>query len=238
MTPALEIRRLSKRYGQTVAVDDVSFSIGGGVFGLLGANGAGKSTLLKCVLGLVEPTAGEIFVGGAGVAREPLAVRRRIGYSPEELTLYDRLTGQEFLELVAGLKDLEARDEIDEAFAYFGLSGRRNELVGGYSLGMRKKIGLIAALLGSPPLLLLDEPLNGLDAASMRLLRLRLEERVAAGATVVLSSHVMAFVERICSRVLILRDGRIATEGTPSELRSQAGLPDAPFDDVFLHFAL
>ena len=235
----MTVSRLVKRYHETPAVNDVSFGVAPGeIFGLLGANGAGKSTLLKCALGLVRPTSGEILVDGLHAARQPLETRRRIGYLPEELRLYERLTGWEFLELVCGLKEMECGGAAEEDFRYFGLFDRRHELIGDYSLGMRKKIGILAALAGAPKLLLLDEPLNGLDAESMRRLRVRLEERAAAGAAVVLSSHVMGFVERVCGRVVILKQGVVAASGTPAELRAAAGMPGEAFDDVFLRFAL
>lgn len=230
---------LVKRYHETPAVNQVSFSVAGGeIFGLLGANGAGKSTLLKCSLGLLRPTAGKVLVDGHDSAREPLEVRRLIGYLPEELHLYERLTGWEFLELVCGLKKVPCDAEVEENFRYFGLFDRRDELIGDYSLGMRKKIGILAALVGRPRLLLLDEPLNGLDAESMRRLRLHLEERAREGAAVVLSSHVMGFVERVCERVVILKKGVVEAAGTPAELRARAAMSDQAFDDVFLHFAL
>ena len=239
-SPAFVVERLVKRYHEDVAaVNDVSLAVDGGeIFGLLGANGAGKSTLLKCALGLVQPTAGAVHVDGLDVRREPLEARRRIGYLPEELRLYDRLTGWEYLEFVCGLKQVECDGAVEEDFRYFGLLDRRHELIGEYSLGMRKKVGILAALVGSPRLLLLDEPLNGLDAESMRRLRLRIEERAEAGVAVVLSSHVMGFVERVCGRVAILKKGALVAAGAPAALRSEAGMPEEAFDDVFLHFAL
>jgi ABC-2 type transport system ATP-binding protein len=237
--PSLEALAVVKRYHETVAVNQVSLAVAEGeIFGLLGANGAGKTTLLKCVLGLVRPDAGEIRVCGEPVRRDPLAARRKIGYLPEDLRLYDRLTGWEFLELVCGLKGISCDARVEESFRYFGLFDRRNELVGEYSLGMRKKVGIIAALAGYPKLLLLDEPLNGLDAESMRLLRLRLGELAADGVAVVLSSHVMGFVERVCRRVAVLKKGKLAIEGSPAELRRESAMAEEPFDDVFLHFAL
>ena len=236
---ALQVRDLVKRYQETVAVNGVSLNVGPGeIFGLLGANGAGKSTMLKCILGLLRPDAGEIRVWGDEVRKDPLAARRRIGYLPEDLRLYDRLTGWEMIELVCGLKDVACDARVEESFRYFGLYERRGEMVGEYSLGMRKKIGLIAALAGYPKLLLLDEPLNGLDAESMRLLRLRLGELAADGVAIVLSSHVMGFVERVCRRVAVLKKGELVAEGAPGDLRKKSGLADEPFDDVFLHFAL
>ncbi len=237
-SPTLSIEGLSKRYGDNVAVDDVSLSVDGEIFGLLGANGAGKSTLIKAVLGLVRPDAGAVAVAGINPAREPVEAKRKIGYLPEELILYERLTGREFLEFVAGIKGMTDLSQIESDLAYFALTDKADDLIREYSLGMRKKIGIIAAWLGNPQLLLLDEPLNGLDAESMRLVRLRLEQLLAGGSTVVLSSHLMSFVERVCERCVILREGAIVAKGTPEEIRMAAGMANEPFEDVFLSLAL
>ena len=236
--PALAIEGLTKRFGSAVAVNGVSFTADREICGLLGANGAGKSTLLKAVLGLVRPDAGAVTVAGTNPRRDPVEAKRKIGYLPEELVLYDLLTGREFLEFVAGIKGIDASAQIDADLDYFDLTGKADFLIREYSFGMRKKIGIVAAWLGNPPLLLLDEPLNGLDAESMRLVRLRLERLRAEGSTVVLSSHLMSFVERVCERCLILREGAVVAEGTPAEIRAAAGMPDDPFEDVFLSLAL
>jgi ABC-2 type transport system ATP-binding protein len=234
----LTVGGVTKRYHQTVALDNVSFAVEGGVFGLLGANGAGKSTLLKLILGLASPDQGEIKVFGVDPRRDPIEAKRQVGYLPEDLRLYERLTGHEFLEFVAGIKQAKDGAERQAALEYFGLAQRQDELIGEYSMGMKKKIGIIAALIGNPRLVLFDEPLNGLDAESMRLLRLRIEEQTLQGATFVISSHVMGFVERMCERAAVLRKGTLVIEGSPADLRAAAGMSQEPFDDVFLHFAL
>ena len=236
--PALAIEGLTKRFGDLVAVNEVSFTADREILGLLGANGAGKSTLLKAVLGLTRPDAGAITVAGTNPRRDPVEAKRWIGYLPEEPVLYDLLTGREFLEFVAGIKGIDASAQIDADLDYFALTGDADSLIREYSFGMRKKIGIVAAWLGNPPLLLLDEPLNGLDAESMRLVRLRLERLRAEGSTVVLSSHLMSFVERVCARCIVLRAGAVVAQGSPAELRIAAGMPEAPFEDVFLSLAL
>lgn len=236
--PILRLAGVSKSYGETRALDGVTLTIDGGIVGLVGANGAGKSTFHRAVVDLVRADAGTIEVAGFDVRREPLEARRRIGYLPEELRLYERLSGGEILDLVASLKGLDNGAERAELIDYFGLAERRHVLLGEYSLGMRKKVGLAAALMGSPPLVLLDEPLNGLDTESMRRLRLKIEAMARAGTTFVVSSHVMAFVERVCERVVILRQGRVAADASPAELRRQAGMAEEPFEDVFLRLAL
>ncbi|MEM8993816.1 MAG: ABC transporter ATP-binding protein [Acidobacteriota bacterium] len=232
-----EVRSAIKRYGDFEALSEVSFSVDGGIFGLLGANGAGKSTLFKATVGLIRLDGGEILIDGLDAQRDGLEVRRRLGYLPEDLELYDRLTGLELLELVAGLKGLDDVDERLEWLSFFQLDAAKDQLISGYSLGMRKKIGLASALLGSPRLVLLDEPLNGLDTDSMRRLRLRMEAMAKAGTTFIVSSHVMAFVERVCDRLVILKRGRAVAAGTPEELRRETAF-DGPFEDLFLSLAV
>lgn len=237
-TPVLSIDSVRKTYGQVNALADVTLRVDGGIVGLIGANGAGKSTLFRAILDLVMLDAGSIEVAGFDTRREPMEARSRIGYLPEELHLYERLSGKELLRLVAALKGRGTEDEQDELLDYFGLAERAHVLIGEYSLGMRKKIGIACALLGSPPLILLDEPLNGLDTESMRRLRLKIEEIERGGTTFVISSHVMSFVERICERTVILRQGQVVADATPSEVRRQVGMEGEPFEDVFLHLAL
>ncbi len=236
--PVLRVDAACKAYGDVVALDDVSFEADGGILGLIGANGAGKSTLYRSILDLVALDSGAIRVAGLEVGRQSVAARGQIGYLPEELHFYDRLSGWEHLELIAGLKGLDNTAERRQWLADFGLDDRRDVLVGEYSLGMRKKIGIIAALMGAPRLALLDEPLNGLDTESMRRLRLRIEAMAEAGTTFVISSHVMSFIERVCDRVAILRRGRLVASGTPDEVRHQAGMTGEAFEDVFLKLAL
>ncbi len=237
--PMLSVENVSKSYGGDVqALDGVSLEANDEVLGLVGANGAGKSTLYRSILDLTTHDSGTIRIAGYDVRKHSVEARRLIGYLPEELHLYDRLSGWELLALVAGLRDLDNSEERREWLDYFGLDNRRDVLVGEYSLGMRKKIGLIAALMGRPRLALLDEPLNGLDTDSMRRLRLRIEEMSRAGTTFVVSSHVMSFVERISDRIAVLRKGRLVAYGTTESVRQQAGMPNSPFEDVFLQLAL
>jgi len=234
---AVAIENVTKRYGDIVAVDNVSLAISRGeVYALVGANGAGKSTLFRMLVGVTEPDAGRLSVCGDEISNRAPSTRKHLGYLPEELVLYERLTGQEYLELVAGLKEAGSSRITDE-LEFFELLPAKNKLVGGYSLGMRKKLGLAAALVGSPDVLVLDEPLNGLDVEMMRKLRRRIEEERYQGRAVLVASHVMSFVERISNRVGIMRAGRLVVEGTPTDLRTQADMENAPFEDVFFHFA-
>jgi ABC-2 type transport system ATP-binding protein len=236
--PALRVSGAVKHFSATHALDGVSLTVEQGVYGLLGANGAGKSTLFRAILHLLELDAGSVFVDGLEVWRHSLEIRRRTTYLPEELSLYERLSAWELLEFVAGIRQLDNLSEREELLSYFDLMQHRHLLIGECSLGMRKKVGLCATLMGAPKLAILDEPLNGLDTESMRRLRLKIGELAALGTTFVISSHVMSFVERVCQRVGILRLGRLVVEGTPAELSLACGLGDVSFEDVFLHYAL
>jgi ABC-type multidrug transport system ATPase subunit len=208
----------------------------GQVCSLVGANGAGKSTLIRMIVGITLPDAGRVLICGEDLANRAPATKRHLGYLPEELTLYNRLTGREYLELVAGLKDADAAT-IPEEVNFFELDQVESKLVGGYSLGMRKKLGLAAVMLGSPEVLILDEPLNGLDVEMMRKLRMRIDEERKAGRAVLVSSHVMSFVERVSDRVGVMRAGRLVADDSPAQLRVMTKMPDAPFEDVFFQLA-
>ena len=238
MTSALvEVESAVKRYGPVIAVDGVSVSIRAGeIYSLVGANGAGKSTLIRMIMGLTMPDAGRILVCGKDHVHQATEAKRHLGYLPEELTLYNRLTGREYLELVGGLKDADAA-QIPEALRFFELEQAADKLAGGYSLGMRKKLGLAAAMLGEPDIFVLDEPLNGLDVEMMRKLRLRLEDERRAGRAILISSHVMSFVERVSDRIGVMRAGKLVAEGSPAELRELTAMADSPFEDVFFQLA-
>jgi ABC-type multidrug transport system ATPase subunit len=231
----LDVSQATKSYGKKRALDGVSVTVDGGIVGLLGMNGAGKSTLFRAMLDLLPLDAGTITVDGLDSRRDSLEIRRRLGYLPEDSGLDELLTGAETLELVAALKGIDADGgERREWLRYFGLEAAADLLVGAYSLGMRKKLGLIVALLGRPRLVLLDEPLNALDVGSMDLLRRRLLELAAEGSTIVLSSHYLSFVERFCDRHILLHQGRLMADGSSAELRAQAGRPEATLDEAFL----
>lgn len=228
---------VTKKYAELIAVDNASLHVDAGeLYALVGANGAGKSTLIRILAGIIAADAGKVFIDGEDIARRTPLVKRRIGYLPEELFLYNRLSGSEYLQLVAGLKDADM-DSVAAEIDYFELSQIADKWIGGYSLGMRKKLGLAAAMLGTPDVLVLDEPLNGLDVEMMRRLRVRLETVRAEGRAVLLSSHVMSFVESISDRVGIMSAGRLVAEGSPDELRERAALANAPFEDVFFKLA-
>ncbi|MBI4852444.1 MAG: ABC transporter ATP-binding protein [Acidobacteria bacterium] len=235
----IKLDSVTKCYGELKALNEVSLSIGSEIFALLGANGAGKSTMLKLILGMIEPDSGIVLVKDKEVKFNYVQTRQAIGYLPENLVLYERLTGREFLQFVAGIKGLgrEANQEIDQALTEFDLKAKQNLLIRQYSFGMKKRIGLIAAMLGKPEILILDEPLNGLDVETIATLRSKIEKLYKEGKTIIFSSHIMDFVERMATRVMILSKGQISVDGTISDLRKKANLPNNHFEEIFFYFA-
>ena len=225
----IQISHVEKRYGDLVAVDDVSLELGGEIFALLGRNGAGKSTLFKMLVGIFPPDKGHIAVFGHDVRRAALAARQEVGYLPENLNLYSRLTIHEFLLFLAGVRNMESRNpgssevEIRELLEYFGLWERGHMLIRECSLGMLKRVGLMGALLGPQRLVVLDEPLNGLDVENIRLLRQRLRRLREQGKTILMASHILSFVEELSDRVGIIHQGKMKAVGTVQEVKVLAG---------------
>jgi ABC-2 type transport system ATP-binding protein len=231
----LEARGLTKRYPALLAVDHVSFTIAPGeILGYLGPNGSGKSTTINMVVGLLEPTAGSLLLSGARLTSEPEDYKRRIGYVPEEPHLYTHLTAPEYLQLVGRLRGFSAR-AIDrkstELLQLFDLWDARYQSMVGFSKGMRQRVLLSAALLHSPELLVLDEPFSGLDVNAGVLFRTLLRLFAGAGGMILFSSHRLDIVEQICSRVVILRAGRIVAQGEIHAVRESHG--SSSLDEVF-----
>ena len=209
----LVIEGLTRRYGTRLALDRVSLeACPGEILGLLGPNGAGKSTLLRTVAGLQPADQGRVSVGGVDLDGDPIEARRRLGYAAEEPAFYDELSAAEHLAFVAairGLAPVAARERSGRLLAALDLAGRADEPVAGLSHGMRKKLSFVAAVLHRPAVLLLDEALEGLDAASALAAKLELRESATNGAAVVFASHVVETVERLCDRVVVLHLGRV-----------------------------
>jgi ABC-2 type transport system ATP-binding protein len=243
---AVEARRLFKRYGVVAAVNDVSFTVRRGeVFGFLGANGAGKTTTLRMLCGLLKPTSGNVFIEGIDSFANPLLAKARIGYLDEEPFVHPHLTGREFLTYIADLYRMptgaQRGERMERLLRLFELADRDGELIGGYSHGMRQKIGLASLLIREPSVLLLDEPTNGLDPRSARLVRDLLEELAARGTAVLLSTHILEVAQALCRRIAIIDRGRIVAIGTIDELRALAGTGQgddvdktASLEDLFL----
>jgi ABC-2 type transport system ATP-binding protein len=225
----LSIRGLTKRFGAQTAVDNLSLEIPPGqIVGFLGPNGAGKSTTLKMITGMLAPTSGTAEIAGYDLLREPLEVKRRIGFVPESGAVFEALSGQEYLEMIAalyGLGEEQARARIQQFIAFFDLAPEtlKEKLLGAYSKGMRRKVAITAALLHNPPVILFDEPLDGLDANAAVGFKALIQTLAREGKTVVYSSHILDVVERVCDRVVIIDQGRLLVDGAPEALLAQHG---------------
>jgi ABC-2 type transport system ATP-binding protein len=225
----LEVRGLVKRYPSCIAVQDVTFAVERGeILGYLGPNGAGKSTTVKILVGLIEPTDGEVRFEGASVLDDIAGFQRRIGYVPEEPNLYPHLSGREYLQLAGRLRGIPRRvlePKIDEFLRLFSLLEDGYAPVTSYSKGMRQKILLSAALLHNPDVLILDEPMSGLDAGAILMMRELLRKLAGQGKIILFSSHVMEVVEKMCSRVVILNKGRVVADDSIERLRDLMHAP-------------
>jgi len=237
-TSTVELKGVVKRYSEILAVDNVDLSIRPGeIFGLLGPNGSGKSTTLKMLLGLVQPDAGSVNVFGIDVQEDAVAVKRQVGYVPESPRLYEFLTGIEYLDFIGdiyGMKTEEKRTRINEYLKALELEGREGDMISSYSQGMKQKVALISALLHRPRLLILDEPLSGLDPRSARIVKDLLHELKAQGVTTLMSTHVLEIAQALCDRIAIMYGGKLLTLGSIEELRQRASMPGSGLEDIFL----
>lgn len=233
--PALVLTGLSKHFGRP-AVDGLDLSVRRGEFyALLGPNGAGKTTTLRMVAGLLAPTAGRIEVLGIDLAADPAAAKRKIAYLPDDPMLYGKLKPVEYLEFVAGLWGIAGKTAAPRAralLAWLDLERHAHELTEGFSRGMKQKLALAGALIHEPELLILDEPLTGLDAAAARQVKDLLLSHVDQGGTVILTTHILEVAERLAQRIGIIQHGRLIAEGTLEELRVAA--PGATLEEMFL----
>ena len=235
-TPALRLSGLSKSFGRP-AVDGLDLTVRRGeLYALLGPNGAGKTTTLRMVTGLLAPDAGRVEVLGIDLARDPAGAKRGMAYLPDDPLLYGKLKPTEYLVFVAGLWGIRAQDAEPRArrlLDWLDLTKHAHELTEGFSRGMKQKLALAGALIHEPQLLILDEPLTGLDAAAARQVKDLLVSHVERGGTVILTTHILEVAERLAQRIGIIRQGRLIAQGTLAELRerTQAG----SLEDVFLH---
>jgi len=237
-TSAVELNGVVKRYSEILAVDNVDLNVKQGeIFGLLGPNGSGKSTTLKTLLGLVQPDSGSVNVLGIDVQKDVVAVKLQVGYVPESPRLYEFLTGIEYLDFIGdiyGMKTEVKRARINEYLKALELEGREGDMISSYSEGMKQKVALISAFLHRPRLLILDEPLSGLDPRSARIVKDLLHELKAQGVTTLMSTHILEIAQALCDRIAIMYQGRLIALGSMDELRQRASMPDSGLEDIFL----
>jgi ABC-2 type transport system ATP-binding protein len=235
----LRVEGATKRYGKFTAVDRLNLVVHRGeIFGFLGPNGAGKTTTIRMVAGVLQPSEGRILIGGDDLVKSPQEAKNRVGYIPDRPFLYEKLSGAEFLRFVAGLwgregKEMEAR--ADRLLELFSLSDWKNELVESYSHGMRQKLLISSALLHEPELIVVDEPMVGLDPRAARILKDLFRAFVARGGTIFLTTHTLEVAEALCDRIAIILGGKVIALGTMDELREQVHAGGAThLEEIFL----
>jgi ABC-2 type transport system ATP-binding protein len=237
-SPAIKLSGVRKVYGDVVAVERLDLEIGRGeVLGLLGPNGSGKSTTIKMTMGLVKPTEGSVNVLGIDALKDPIGIKKLIGYVPESPRIYEFLTALEFLDLTGDLYGMgadEKKERIQEFVGAFGLEGREGDIINSYSDGMKQKVAIISALMHRPKLLLLDEPLRGLDPKAARIMKDLLHELAGQGVTSIISTHTLEIAQAMCTRIAIMYNGRLLALGTMDELRKVAAMPGSGLEDIFL----
>jgi len=234
---ALQVRGLTKRFDR-LAVDALDLTVRAGeYYALVGPNGAGKTTTLRMVAGLLKPDAGSVAIFGIDALSDPVAAKQMMAWVSDEPMIYDKLTPMEYLEFVAGLWGIDpavSRKSAHELLASLGLEPHLDERCEGFSKGMRQKVALAGALVHEPRLIILDEPLTGLDAVSARHVKGLLGNRVRAGCTVIMTTHILEVAERMADRIGVIAAGRLVAEGTLAELRQQNGHTDTSLEDLFI----
>jgi ABC-2 type transport system ATP-binding protein len=234
----IQLHQLTKKYGSFTAVDSLDLHVPAGqLFGFLGPNGAGKTTTLRMIAGILRPTAGRILIGGIDVVQQPNEAKARLGFIPDRPFIYEKLTGMEFLRFVAGLygqQGAQVEHRGRELLGLFDLEDWRDELVESYSHGMRQKLIISSAFVHRPDVIVVDEPMVGLDPKAARILKDLFREYTHRGHTIMMSTHTLEVAQAMCDRIAIIRRGRIAAAGTMDELRRHAVSGTVGLEDIFL----
>jgi ABC-2 type transport system ATP-binding protein len=234
----IEIQGCTKRFGELLAVNNLTLKVGkSGIYGLLGPNGAGKSTAIKMMVGLMKPDSGYIKIGGYDITQDPINAKRIMAYIPEKGYLFEKLTAWEYLTFISGLYHMVAdtfRRNAEQYLEIFRLAEWKDEIIGNFSMGMKQRLLLTSAFMRNPQVIILDEPHNGLDPKGVKILKDILFSSRNNGATVLLSTHIIAIAEQICDKIAIINRGSIAAQGTNEDLKYYAKSDDKNLEDIFL----
>ncbi len=234
----IEVQNLSKKYGSYLAVNDISFSVPAGqIFGFLGANGAGKTTTIRMLTGVLKPTTGKISIAGLDMAEHPREAKSVTGYIPDRPYLYNALTAEEFLRFVADLREVDEDQievRVEELLRSYSLFERRHDLIGGYSHGMKQRLAVCAALIHRPKVLIVDEPMVGLDPRGAKLLKGLFRRYAEEGMSILLSTHSLNVAEELCDRLGIMQRGALVAIGTLSEFKSLSHIRHERLEEIFL----
>jgi len=237
-TYMIDLRNVTKKFGSFTAVDDITLAVPRGeFFGFLGPNGAGKTTTIKMMAGLFAPTSGRITIDGHDVVKDPLSAKKCISYVPEQPFLYEKLTGREFLYFIGGLYRMEKKSvarKIEELVDHFEIGDWVDKRTEDYSQGMKQRVTIAAALVHEPKVLIIDEPMIGLDPRSAKIVRETLRKKVSGGASIFMSTHSLPIAEELCDRIGFIKDGRLVFIGTQNELQAYKQKYDGKFESVFL----
>jgi ABC-2 type transport system ATP-binding protein len=235
----IELKNLTKRYGNTLAVNNLNLSVSKGeIYGFIGPNGAGKTTTIRIMGGVLAPTEGMVVIDGINMADDPESVKRRIGFIPDRPFIYEKLTGMEFMRFSADLYGVDERAFLENAQALlkkFGILNWADELIESYSHGMKQRLIISSALLHNPTVIIVDEPMVGLDPAAIKMVKNMFRELAREGMTIFMSTHTLAVAEDICDRIGVIHRGSLIATGTTGDLRRIAGIEEADLEEVFLN---
>jgi len=233
----INVKNLSKHYGQIAAVDDINIEVNAGeIFGFIGPNGAGKTTSIKLISGILSPTNGSINICGIDMIKDPVMAKKQIGLIPDRPFLYEKLTGIEFLRFISDFYDISDDDfdqRSDEILQMFNLEDRANELIQSYSHGMKQRLIMCSALIHDPPLIIVDEPMVGLDPKAIILVKKLFKYLSSIGKTIFLSTHTLTLAEDICDRIGIINQGKLIAQGTMKELKEKVRSGEANLEELF-----